>query len=157
MDKIRLAALEAVLKLYRDPERLVETLPTMRYFTRSKAEIRDAASRLHGPVAVEIGHAFTVEIIDCTSQIGSGALPLETLASSGLAIAPVHRKSAGRSIEGLISAFRSLPVPVIGHIKDGALVLDLRCLDDEAAFLAQLPQLRAHLAGLPLGANTAAP
>jgi L-seryl-tRNA(Ser) seleniumtransferase len=156
-DKIRLAVLEAVLKLYRDPERLVETLPTVRYFTRSKAEIGDAALRLRGPVVAEIGKAFTVEIADCASQIGSGALPLETLASSGIAIAPVHRKSAGRSIEALIVAFRSLPVPVVGRIKDGALILDLRCLDDEAAFLAQLPQLRAHLAGLPHGANTAAP
>jgi L-seryl-tRNA(Ser) seleniumtransferase len=157
MDKIRLAALEAVLKLYRDPERLAETLPTLRHFTRSKAEIRDAALRLRGPILAEIGDAFTVEIADCTSQIGSGALPLETLASSGIAIAPVHRKGAGRSIEGLISTFRSLPIPVVGHINDGALILDLRCLDDEAAFLAQLPQLRAHLTDPPLGANTAAP
>ena len=29
-------------------------------------------------------------------------------------------------------------MPVIGRIRDGALLLDLRCLDDEAAFAAQL-------------------
>ena len=52
----------------------------------------------------------------------------------------------------LAAAFRSLPIPVIGHIKDGALVLDLRCLDDEEGFLAQLAQLPARLEG-----NEAAP
>jgi len=52
---------------------------------------------------------------------------------------------------------RSLPIPVIGHIKDGALVFDLRCLDDEAGFLAQLGQLHLFLGssqvqGAPEGA-----
>jgi L-seryl-tRNA(Ser) seleniumtransferase len=42
-------------------------------------------------------------------------------------------------------AFRALPVPVIGHIRDGAFILDLRCLDDEAGFIAQLAQLRFAL------------
>jgi L-seryl-tRNA(Ser) seleniumtransferase len=39
-------------------------------------------------------------------------------------------------------AFRALPVPVIGHIRDGAFILDLRCLDDEAGFSAQLGELK---------------
>jgi L-seryl-tRNA(Ser) seleniumtransferase len=145
IDKIRLAALEAVLKLYRDPDRLAETLPTLRYFNRPKMEIAQAAARLREPIAAGLGSAFTVAVADCTSQIGSGALPLETLPSSGIAITPADRKGAGRRLEALISAFRSLPTPVVGHVKDGALTLDLRCLDDEALFLAQLPQLQAHL------------
>jgi L-seryl-tRNA(Ser) seleniumtransferase len=145
IDKIRLAALEAVLKLYRDPDRLAETLPTLRYFNRPKMEIAQAAARLREPIAAGLGSAFTVAVADCKSQIGSGALPLETLPSSGIAITPADRKGAGRRLEALISAFRSLPIPVVGHVKDGALTLDLRCLDDEALFLAQLPQLQAHL------------
>jgi len=141
LDKIRLAALEAVLKLYRDPERLPLTLPTIRYFTRPKQEIAAAAARLRDPIASAAGGAFAATVCDCTSQIGSGALPLETLPSAGIAIAPVERKGAGRRLEALNAAFRSLPIPVVGRIKDGALILDLRCLDDEEGFLAQLPQL----------------
>ena len=34
-----------------------------------------------------------------------------------------------------------LPIPVIGHVKDGSLVLDLRCLDDETMFVNQLNEL----------------
>ena len=39
------------------------------------------------------------------------------------------------------AAFRGLPIPVIGRMHEGAFILDLRCLDDEAAFLAQLERL----------------
>ena len=38
-------------------------------------------------------------------------------------------------------ALRNLPVPVVGRIENGALILDLRCLDDEEAFVANLATL----------------
>jgi L-seryl-tRNA(Ser) seleniumtransferase len=141
LDKVRLAALEATLRLYRDPDRLPDTLPTLRYFVRSRAELAALAGRLLGAVASSAGDGYTVSVVDCASQIGSGALPLDTLPSAGLAIAPVGRKGAGSRLEVLAAAFRRLPVPVIGRIKDGALVFDLRCLADEAGFIAQLGQL----------------
>jgi L-seryl-tRNA(Ser) seleniumtransferase len=145
IDKIRLAVLEAVLKLYRDPDRLPERLPTLRTFTRPQAEIAAAAERVRAPIATAVGSGFSVRAAPCASQIGSGAQPLETLPSVGIAIMPADRKGAGTRLETLNQAFRSLPTPVIGRVKDGAFILDLRCLDDEAGFLAQLPQLPAHL------------
>jgi L-seryl-tRNA(Ser) seleniumtransferase len=93
-------------------------------------------------MAAPLGDGYSVSVIDCASQIGSGSLPLETLPSAGLAITPVGRKGAGTRIEALASAFRSLPIPVIGRIKDGALILDLRCLEDEASFVDQLGRLK---------------
>jgi L-seryl-tRNA(Ser) seleniumtransferase len=50
------------------------------------------------------------------------------------------RRGAAR-LQALARAFRGLPIPVIGRLQDGALVFDLRCLEDEAAFLAQLERL----------------
>ena len=147
LDKIRLAALEATLKLYRNPGRLAETLPTLRYLTRSRTELAVVAARLVPPIAAAAGAGYRVAVADCTSQIGSGALPLETLLSAGVSLRPVERKGAGTRLEVLAAAFRRLPIPVIGHIKDGALVLDLRCLDDEEGFLAQLAQLPTRLEG----------
>ena len=141
LDKLRLAALEATLKLYRDPDRLAQRLPTLRLFTRSAAELSALAERLLPPLSGAVGTGWTVELVDCSSQIGSGALPLETLPSAGLALKPAG-KASGSAVEGLAAAFRALPLPVIGRISQGALLFDLRCLEDEAAFTSQLSQLK---------------
>lgn len=142
LDKLRLAALEATLKLYRDPDRLPEVLPTLRYLARPRDEIAAVAARICPALASAVGGDYHVTVVDCTSQIGSGALPLETLPSAGIAVAPEGRKGAGRRLEALAASLRALPIPVIGRIKDGAMVLDLRCLDDETELVAQLERLR---------------
>jgi len=143
LDKLRLAALEATLRLYRDPDSLARRLPTLRLFTRSAAELRAVAERLLPGLTNALGPSWQVEAIDCASQIGSGALPLETLPSAGLAIRPTG-KATGSAIEKLASAFRAVPVPIIGRIAQGALIFDLRCLEDEALFAAQLAALKAE-------------
>ena len=137
VDKIRLAAIEATLRLYRDPDRLAARLPTIGMLARPQGEIAAQAARLCPAVAAAFGPGFTVAVADCASQIGSGALPLEAIPSAGLAVRPV----AGGSLPRLASALRGLATPVVARIEDKALVLDLRCLDDEAAFVANLAGL----------------
>jgi L-seryl-tRNA(Ser) seleniumtransferase len=138
LDKVRLAALEATLKLYRDPDRLAARLPTLRLLARARGEIAALARRLQPAVAARFGESFTVEAIECESEIGSGALPLAAIPSAGLAIRPNAPRGRGRALAALAAAFRRLPVPVIGRIADEALVLDFRCLEDEDAFAANL-------------------
>jgi L-seryl-tRNA(Ser) seleniumtransferase len=132
LDKARLAALEHVLLLYLDPERLAERLPTLRLLTRSAAEIRATAER----VAVAVGSILpdrTVAVEPCRSQIGSGALPVDLLGSYAVTI-------GGNGLVALSDSLRALPRPVIGRLHEGRLWLDCRCLEagDEAAFVAQL-------------------
>ncbi|MDB5379003.1 MAG: selenocysteine synthase, partial [Rubritepida sp.] len=134
VDKLRLAALEATLKLYRDPDRLAERLPTLRVLAREAGEIGAQAQRLAPHVAALMPAGIAVETCACRSQIGSGALPLDTLPSHGLRLVALR----GRDLEALAAALRALPRPVIGRVQDGALVLDLRCLSDEAGFLETL-------------------
>ncbi len=141
VDKIRLAAIEATLKLYRDPDRLVDRLPTLRLLTRSEPEIGALAQRLAPSVARAVGADFRVAVCECRSQIGSGALPLDTIASAGLVI---RSDAGGRALDRLAAGLRGLDRPVIGRIEDGGLVLDLRCLTDEAAFLSNLSNFDAR-------------
>ena len=141
VDKLTIAALSAVLVLYRDPDRLAERLPVLRLLTRPLTDIRTMADRLEPMVAAAVGELAPVEVVSCDSQIGSGALPIQTIASAGLALRPLPGRRTGTTLQRIAAAFRSLPVPVIGRIQDNAFILDLRCLDDEAAFAAQLPQL----------------
>jgi L-seryl-tRNA(Ser) seleniumtransferase len=135
LDKARLAALEHVLRLYLDPGRLRDRLPALRLLTRPEQEIRATAERL----LPWIRGAFPdrpVSVEPCRSQIGSGALPVDLLPSAALTI-------GGNGLENLATRLRALPRPVIGRIATGRLWLDCRCLesDEEAGFLAQLPQL----------------
>ncbi|KAA2214136.1 L-seryl-tRNA(Sec) selenium transferase [Pseudoroseomonas oryzae] len=137
VDKIRLAALEATLKLYRDPDRLAERLPTLGLLARRAPEIEAQARRLLDAVEQALPADIAVEAVPCRSQIGSGALPLDTLPSFALRFTAPR----GRDLEAFVAALRALPRPVIGRLRDGALLLDLRCLTDEAAFLDNLAAL----------------
>ena len=143
VSKLTLAALEAVLELYRAPELLAERLPTLRLLTRPAAQMQTQAERLRPLLQRSLGDAYEVTNAPMLSQIGSGALPVEQLPSHGLAIRAVKARRA--SLTRLQAGLRALPRPVIGRMADKALWLDLRCLEsaDEAAFAAQLGELRS--------------
>ena len=149
MSKLPLAALEATLMLYLRPERLAQDLPTLRLLTRPVDAIRALAQQLQPKVADTVAPRFDVVCTDMLGQIGSGSLPVERLPSAGLAFAPrgAGKKGVGTALDELARALRSLPLPVIGRIAEDRLLLDLRCLEDDTAFLAQLPALSAMLAG----------
>jgi L-seryl-tRNA(Ser) seleniumtransferase len=142
LDKLRIAALEAVLRLYADPERLAERLPLLRSLSRPLAEIEAQAHRLLPAVARALAGKAAVTIEACQSQTGSGSLPGERIASLALAIRPqAARREATARVEELARAWRQLPIPVLGRLHGGVLYLDLRSLDDEGAFLGQLERL----------------
>ena len=142
VDKIRLAAIEATLRLYRDPDRVAARVPTLRAIVRSEAEIRALATRAASSVAAAAGAGFDVDVASCASQIGSGALPLAALPSAAIRLRVATRKAGGGALDGLASAFRRLPIPVIGRIADGAFWLDCRCLEEVDAFIANLTSLK---------------
>jgi L-seryl-tRNA(Ser) seleniumtransferase len=145
VSKLPLAALEATLRLYLRPERLVHDLPTLRLLTRPLAQIRALAEALQPAVADAVAPRFGVAVVELMGQIGSGSLPVERLPSAGLAITPPQKKGAGRALDELAQALRALPLPVIGRIADDRLLLDLRCLEDAASFERQLPVLKEAL------------
>jgi len=141
-DKMTLAALEATLRLYQNPEELTKTLPTLRLLTRSQNDVREQALRLLGPVADSLGEGYRVAIDDVNSQIGSGSLPVEVIPSAALSIRCAS--GADEPLRRLFQRLRTLPKPVIGRLSNGALLLDLRCLElaDEHQFLEQIVELR---------------
>jgi L-seryl-tRNA(Ser) seleniumtransferase len=142
-DKMTIAALAQVLRLHGDPDRLAERLPTLRHLSRPAEEIEAQARRLAPALAGCLAEKATIAVAPCQSQIGSGALPVERLPSAALVIRPATgKRGSGAALKRIARALRGLPVPVIGRIHDGACVLDLRCLEDEAAFADQLVHLR---------------
>ena len=140
VDKMTLAALDAVLRLCRDPDSAKREIPTLAFLTRPAAEIAAQAGRIAPPLRRALGDSVEVAVVEVRSQIGSGSLPVDSIASHALSLAvPGKRRHA---LAGAIArAFRELPVPVLGRVHDGAFLLDLRCLDREDEFVAQLSQL----------------
>ena len=141
LDKVTLAALEATLQLYRNPDKLASTLPTLRLLTRTEADIREQAHRLAPNVTAKLGDQYRVETASVSSQIGSGALPVEVLPSAALSIKAVN--GGDEPLRSLAERLRQLPKPVIGRLHNGAVLLDLRCLEPihEEAFIEQLAEL----------------
>jgi len=140
VDKMTLTALESVLALYANPEKLKTELPALRWLTRGPTDIEAQVGRVLPHVAAAIAERGEVRAISCSSQIGSGSLPVDLLASHGIAVSRAAKR--GPSVEKIAAAFRALPTPVIGRIRDEAFIMDLRCLDDEAGFVGQLAQLK---------------
>jgi L-seryl-tRNA(Ser) seleniumtransferase len=140
-DKMTLAALEAVLRLYADPARLTARIPALRWLTRPASDIEAQAHALAPALQAWLDTDATrarwqVEVAATSSQIGSGALPVSVLPSAALRVSPVG-KARGTALEALAQRLRQLPVPIIGRIAQDALWLDLRCLDDTDLLLGQ--------------------
>ena len=144
VDKITLAALTEIVSLYRDPRRLTQRIPLLRDLARPITEINSLAERLLPVFRNSLAVRAEVSIEDCKSQIGSGALPLDLLASKGIVITPTAKKGqTDAALQRLAKDFRDLPIPVIGRINDGKLIFDLRCLEDETQLCAQMSELPA--------------
>jgi len=143
VDKLTLAALGEVLRLYGDPDRLAARLPTVRLLARRRADIAGVAAVLADALQAQLGEPAVVRVVDCASTIGSGALPVAGLPSVGVRIeGRGSRRERDRRAARLLAALRGLPLPVIARLEDGAVLLDCRCLEDAAPVLLSLAALR---------------
>ena len=141
--KLTLAALEATLRLYQHPETLAQRLTTLRLFTRPASAMQAQAHALAPLLQTALGSDWQVTPSPMRSQIGSGALPVDSLDSFGLQLRPASKTA---SVTQLQERLRRLPRPVIGRAQEGALWLDLRCLEaaEQDEFVAQLPSIPAQ-------------
>ncbi|WP_292937971.1 L-seryl-tRNA(Sec) selenium transferase [Noviherbaspirillum sp.] len=143
-DKMTIAALAAVLRLYGDPERLAQRLPAVRLLARSPLDIEALAHRMRPVVGAWLHGRAEVDVVPVHSQIGSGSLPVDVLPSFALRILPNRLgRVSGRAVEQIAATFRDLAVPVIGRIADGAFLLDMRCLEEEELFVAGFKEAAA--------------
>ena len=140
-DKITLAALHEVLKLYRHPEKLSESLPTLRFLSRDVSKIMQQSQTISQALEEHLPSNYIIKAEPCFSQIGSGALPVQNIPSFGIAI------TSGKDFQlrALSKALRLLPRPVVGRLNDKKLFLDLRCLDCDQEFIDQMSMIRELL------------
>ena len=123
-DKMTLAALEATLRLYLDPERLTEALPVLSMLSQTREQIARRARRLRTALAKLPG--LTVRLVDGDGYTGGGALPTVPLPTK-----LVQVRASGLSVEQLAERLRRHDPPVMGMLTDGWFAIDLRTVREE--------------------------
>ncbi|MEJ2475057.1 MAG: L-seryl-tRNA(Sec) selenium transferase [Desulfobacterales bacterium] len=126
IDKLTLAALESTLRLYRDEETAVQSIPTLRMMLQPIASLEENARRLKKMLKNTGCSRLTVASLDIVSRPGGGTLPLLELPSKGLGITV-----DGLSANAIEKSLRLSSPPIIGRIEDDMYVMDMRTLQDD--------------------------
>ncbi|MGB7919472.1 MAG: L-seryl-tRNA(Sec) selenium transferase [Desulfobacterales bacterium] len=125
IDKLTLAALESTLRLYRDEEKAVQAIPTLRMMLQPITTLEEKAGRLKKMLESTERSRLTVASLDLVSRPGGGSLPLLELPSKGLGV-----KIDGLSANAIEKSLRLNSPPIIGRIEDDLYTMDMRTLQD---------------------------
>ena len=126
IDKLTLAALETTLRLYRDEEKAIRMIPTLRMLTMNIETIEERSSRLAEELKAAGQSQLDIRIIESSSRAGGGALPMMELPSRCLRI-----QLEGVSANALEKRMRGNQPPIIGRIEDDAFIIDPRTLEED--------------------------
>lgn len=125
--KLTIAALEATLKLFLNPEKLTEVHPTYRMLSLSLDVLKRRAQRLARNIKNKVGASAEIWVEDGSSQVGSGSVPVETIPTKLLAV-----KARRFSADELARELRKNSPPVFSRVQNDTVLLDTRTvLPDE--------------------------
>lgn len=138
IDKLTLAAMEATLRQYLDPQKALEKIPTLRMLSLPVAELQQRCETLLSRLIETIGDAADCTIIEATATVGGGSLPLAELPGRVIALVPKDM-----SLNELTTRLRSCEPAVVGRIQDDQFLIDPRTLnaDDKELLLQALQQV----------------
>lgn len=129
IDKLSLAALEATLRLYREPSStLLANVPVLAMLTQEESTLARRAQLMQSTL---LARGIDCEIVEARAKVGGGALPLLELDGPAISL-----QAAEPTAQELARRLRGALTPVIGRIRDGRLLLDPRTLTDEQALEA---------------------
>jgi L-seryl-tRNA(Ser) seleniumtransferase len=124
--KLNLAALEATLKLFLAPDRLTERHPIYRMLALSPEALGRRAKKVAVALRKSLPGAVRITVEDGASQVGSGAVPVETIPTRVLAVA-----SPSLPAGELAAKLRRLQPPVFTRIRNNAVLLDFRTIQPD--------------------------
>jgi L-seryl-tRNA(Ser) seleniumtransferase len=142
LDKMTLAALEATLKLYRDQDRALQKIPTLRMLTMRLEESKELADRLVQDLKPHLGDHDIVSIVEDVAYAGGGSLPMADIPSM-----VVRLKLRGYSASDIEQSLRKrVGVPIITRINDDHVILDPRTFvkDDHNIVVTAISELTAQ-------------
>lgn len=146
LDKMTLAALEATIRLYLNPEEALDQIPTLRMLSQTAAEVEARAEHMLELIAEHITEddAF-VQVVPEVARAGGGALPMCDIETYAVEVSFI--RGDAQSCEKYLVQDR--PVPIIGCIRRDALLLDARTVVDEREMHIIAQALGAYFKKLP--------
>jgi L-seryl-tRNA(Ser) seleniumtransferase len=141
IDKLTLLALEETLRIYRDEQAALREIPTLRMILQPQRSLKLKARRLIRLIGAIDKINFSFGLAEGDSKVGGGALPLLSMPSALLALAP------GRlSAHIMESRLRAYDPPIIARVEKERVLLDVRTIQDkELLTVAQAIQALATL------------
>ena len=138
IDKLTLAALEATLRLYLDPQKALKEIPTLRMLSISAEELRQECERLLPKLQDVLGDTVDLSVCEASATVGGGALPLAELPGWVISLA-----TKNISLNEMTNRLRSCTPPVVGRIHEDRFLIDPRTLgnDDEESLLQALREV----------------
>ena len=131
IDKLTLGALEMTLRHYRDPEKAVQLIPTLRMLTRSKEDIEKHAKLLAKRLMKIDNTRLKAQPLDSVSKAGGGSLPLLELPTKCVGV--VISNVSANTLETML---RTVNPAVIGRIENDQFIMDLRTVqEDDLSFI----------------------
>lgn len=135
-DKAILAGLEATLRLYLQPEKLMESLPTLHLLTQPMDELQSKAKQVKLKLEKALNSDYLLQIEANSAQIGSGSQPMAKIPSLAVTIA-----ENGGKLTALLARFKTLMTPIIPRVEQSKIWLDMRSVADIHALLKTLEEL----------------
>ena len=120
VDKLTLTALETTLRLFQSPERLREEHPVYRMMAETPAAMAARAESLAGALGAEHPD-WSVTVEDDRSYLGGGSLPADSLPGVAVCLS-----LPGRGAQAVARALREADPPVVPHIRDDRVLLNMR-------------------------------
>lgn len=126
IDKLTLAALEATLRIYLDEERVIKEIPGIAMLTKDIIELKRDAQRLSRMIKNLLGNSVTIDVERDFSQVGGGAMPLESLETYVVSL-----NAPNISLDKIEFELRKNEIPIIVRISKDRMLLDVRTIFPE--------------------------
>ena len=132
IDKMTLAAIEITLRFYRDPEKAVQEIPTLRMLLQPTMDLQEKANRLTKRLEMIGSEDLSIRMLDLASKPGGGSMPMLELPSKCLGI-----QVNGMSVNRVERSLRRNTPPIIGRIEEDMYIMDMRTIQDDELEIIQ--------------------
>ncbi len=126
LDKLTLAALEATLRTYLDPDAARTRIPTLQMLSASREKLKKRAESLMNLMGEHTCSLLGAKVEGTSGMVGGGAMPLAKLDSYAVTLSP--KNSSAKSLE---TRLRHATPPVVARIHEDKVILDLRCIQED--------------------------